>query len=210
MNADLKHVFWLGGSPCAGKSTISGILASRFPLDVYHVDKAFENHVGRLDSELHATLVKWCAASWNERWMQPVESLVQEVIACYREHFTLILDDVLASPKQKPLLVEGTALLPREVARVLPIRNQAVWLVPTDDFQREHYAKRDWVSGVVGQCDDSQAAFENWMKRDVQFARWIVTEAESLGCKVFVVDGRQTMAETAVEVAAHFGLEDIS
>jgi len=93
---------------------------------------------------------------------------------------------------------------------VLPIRNQAVWLVPTDDFQREHYAKRDWVSGVVGQCDDSQAAFENWMKRDVQFARWIVTEAESLGCKVFVVNGQQTMTKTALEVAAHFGLEDIS
>ena len=124
MKRNLKDVFWLGGSPCAGKSSISNILASRFDLDVYRVDEAFENHVQKLDSEVHATLVKWCAASWNERWMQSVESLVQEVIACYREHFTLILDDVLALPKHKSLLVEGTALMPKEVARVLTSRNQ--------------------------------------------------------------------------------------
>ncbi len=207
MKRNLKDVFWLGGSPCAGKSSISNILASRFDLDVYRVDEAFENHVQNLDSEVHATLVKWCAASWNERWMQSVESLVQEVIACYREHFTLILDDVLALPKHKSWLVEGTALMPKEVARVLTSCNQAVWIVPTADFQREHYAKREWVSGIVQQCDDSEAAFQNWMERDIQFARWIIAEAETLGCKVFVVDGQHTIEENALKIAAHFGLE---
>jgi shikimate kinase len=210
MKRNLKDVFWLGGSPCAGKSSISNILASRFDLDVYRVDEAFENHVQHLDSEVHATLVKWCAASWNERWMQSVESLVQEVIACYREHFTLILDDVLALPKHKSLLVEGTALMPKEIARVLTSRNQAVWVVPTADFQREHYAKRDWVSGIVQQCDDSEAAFQNWMERDIQFASWITAEAEILGCKVFVVDGQHTIEENALKIAAHFGFEAIS
>ena len=210
MKRDLKDVFWLGGSPCAGKSSISSILANRFDLGVYRVDEAFENHIQHLDSEVHATLVKWCAASWNERWMQPVESLVQEVIACYREHFTLILDDVLALPKHKSWLVEGTALLPKEVTRVLTSRNQAVWIVPTADFQREHYAKRDWVSGIVQQCDDSGAAFQNWMERDIQFASWITAEAENLGCKVFVVDGQHTIEENALKIAAHFGLGAVS
>jgi len=207
MKRNLNDIFWLGGSPCAGKSSISNILASRFNLDVYRVDEAFENHVQHLDSEIHATLVKWRDASWNERWMQPVESLVQEVIACYREHFTLILDDVLALPKDKPWLIEGTALLPKEVAHVLTRCNQAVWIVPTVDFQREYYAKRDWVSGIVQQCDDPETAFQNWMERDIQFARWIIAETEILGCKVFVVDGQHTVEENALKIAAHFGLE---
>lgn len=43
----LKNVFWLGGSPCAGKSSISEILANRFDLEVYQVDKALETQVLR-------------------------------------------------------------------------------------------------------------------------------------------------------------------
>src|SRR5687768_14715644 len=111
----LEHVFWLGGSPCAGKSSISDILASRFDLDVYRVDEAFEIHAQRFDPVSHPALTKWRAASWNQRWMQPIDSLVRNVIACYGEHFTLILEDVLSLPHHKPLLVEGTALLPRQV-----------------------------------------------------------------------------------------------
>src|SRR5215218_3133293 len=137
----LENVFWLGGSPCAGKSSISNILANRFDLDLYRVDEAFDAHVRHLDSETHPALTKWCAASWNERWMQPPESLLEEIISCYREHFTLVLEDVVSLPKQKPLLVEGSALLPREVIGVLPNLNQAVWIVPTADFQQAHYAK---------------------------------------------------------------------
>jgi len=158
---DLKKVFWLGGSPCAGKSSISEILASRFDLEVYHVDEAFENHRQGLNSAQQPYLSKWLASSWNERWMQPIDSLVEEVIACYREHFDLIRQDILAGPQRKPLLVEGTALLPGEVARMLPNRSQAIWIIPTSNFQRKHYAQREWARAIVDQCNDPEVAFQN-------------------------------------------------
>lgn len=79
----LKNLFWLGGSPCAGKSSISDSLASRFDLDVYHVDEAFETHTQSLDAVHQPALTKWSASSWNERWMQPIDRLLQDVIACY-------------------------------------------------------------------------------------------------------------------------------
>ena len=134
----LENVFWLGGSPCAGKSSISEIIASRFGLDVYHVDEAFEVHAQWFDPVHHPNLTKWLASSWNKRWMQPVDTLVQDAIACYQEHFTLILDDVLSITNRKPLLVEGTALLPRQVTSVLLRQSRAIWLIPTADFQSEH------------------------------------------------------------------------
>jgi hypothetical protein len=205
LKRNLENVFWLGGSPCAGKSSLSSILASRFDLNLYRVDAAFDIHTQNLTAETHPALAKWRAASWNERWMQPPEILVEEVIACYREHFTLILEDILSLPKEKPLLVEGTALLPGEVSKLLPRRNQAVWVVPTAVFQHEHYAKRDWVSGIVQQCDDPELAFRNWMQRDIRFARWIIAEAETLGGEVLIVDGHQTIEENALKIAAHFG-----
>jgi hypothetical protein len=202
----LKHVFWLGGSPCAGKTSIGDVLAARFDLDVYRVDEAFEVHAENFDPELHPTLTKWRASSWNQRWMQPLETLVQEVIACYEEHFSLILADILSTPTDRPLLVEGTALLPRQVACVLAERSRAIWVVPTAGFQTGHYARRDWVPGVLEQCDDPEAAFRNWMERDAGFARWLAAEVNALDLELIRVDGKQTIEENAEAVASHFQL----
>lgn len=66
MIASEGNVFWLGGSPCSGKSSISEILADRFDLDVYHVDEAFKTHAQRLDPVHQPTLAKWRESSWNE------------------------------------------------------------------------------------------------------------------------------------------------
>jgi len=199
----LENVFWLGGSPCAGKSSISEIIASRFGFDVYHVDEAFDVHAQGFDPIRHPTLTKWLASSWNQRWMQPLDSLVGDVIACYQEHFTMILEDIFSLPK-RPLLVEGTALLPREVASVLGRRTRAIWVVPTIDFQRAHYSERDWARSIAAQCSNPEVAFHNWMERDIRFAKWIEAEASALHLPLLKVDGDRTIKENAEAVATHF------
>ena len=202
----LEGVFWLGGSPCAGKSSISEVIARRFGLDVYRVDEAFESHAQRFDPLRHPALTKWSKSSWNQRWMQPVESLVQEVIACYREHFTLVLEDILSLPKRKSLLVEGTALLPAQVASVLSRQSRAIWLIPSADFQRAHYSRRDWVRGILAQCSKPEEAFHNWMERDIRFAQWIEAEASATHLSLLRVDGNRTIEQNAEAVARHFQL----
>ena len=202
----LEGVFWLGGSPCAGKSSISEIIASRFGLGLYRVDEAFESHAQRFDPLRHPALTRWSKSSWDQRWMQPVEGLVQEVIACYREHFTLVLEDIFSLPKRNSLLVEGTALLPAQVASVLSFRRSAIWLIPTADFQRAHYSRRDWVQGVLAQCSKPGEAFHNWMERDIRFAQWIEAEASATHLSILKVDGNRTIEQNAEAVATHFQL----
>jgi 2-phosphoglycerate kinase len=203
---NLENVFWLGGSPCAGKSSISEIIASRFGIEVYHIDKAFEVHAQRFDPIAHPTLTKWAASSWNQRWMQPLDSLVQEAIACYQEHFTLVLEDLSYLSKRKSLLVEGTALLPRQVARVLASKSRAIWVIPTADFQMGHYPKRDWVRSVISQCDNPEEAFHNWMGRDIRFAKWVEEEASALHLPLLWIDANRTIGQSAEAVATHFQL----
>jgi hypothetical protein len=206
---NLEKVFWLGGSPCSGKSSVSRILKSRFDLDVYHVDESFDVQIKRLNSESHSALTKWCAASWNQRWMQPLDNLVNEVIACYQEHFSLVLDEILSMPKPgRPLLVEGTALLPRQIAGISVERNQAIWVVPTADFQLKHYSNREWIKEILQKCDDPEAAFRNWMERDIQFALWVIAETKALDYSLLIVDGEQTIEENAKVIASHFGFSD--
>jgi len=204
-----NSIFWLGGSPCAGKSSISERLAIDFGLDIYHVDEAFEIHRQDLNPAHQPTLTRWLASSWNERWMQPIDSLIEEAIACYREQFELILQDISARTQETLLLVEGTSLLPRQVADLLTNRNQAIWVIPTAEFQRKHYSARAWPRGIVEQCDNPELAFHNWMQRDIQFAKWIEAEVDTLDLRLLKIDGSRSIAESAAVVADQFQLRAV-
>ena len=206
MAASKRKVFWLGGSPCAGKSSISEILASRFGLDVYHVDEAFDFHLQQIDAARQPALMKWQHSSWNQRWMQPIDDLVQDVIGCYGEHFGLVYEDILKMPGENNLLVEGSALLPQQVESVLLQREQAIWLIPSAEFQRAHYSEREWARNIAAQCTNPDLAFHNWMERDVRFAEWVEAEVTALNLALLRVDGKRTLEENAESVAAHFQL----
>lgn len=205
---DLSHILWLGGSPCAGKSSISRLLAEAYGLVVYSVDDAFPAHVARLDPAHQPALTAWLRASWDERWMQPVDDLVAEATACYTEHWSLILGDVAAMSGAGPVLVEGTALLPGEVARLGVAPRRAVWMTPSAEFQYRYYAQREWMRDIVAQCSQPETAFANWMARDAQFARWVEEQARCLGYEVIVVDGVTPIEGMAQRVAQHFRLGD--
>jgi len=199
----------MGGSPCSGKSSIARILADQHRLCVYHVDEAFEEHRRRIDPDEHPVLHKWTNTPWNELWMQPVDALLEEAIACYREHFKMVVEDLLLLPASEFVLAEGTCLLPDCVANVLMDRERAIWVVPTEKFQREHYSRRGtWVQGILSQCENPEQAFQNWMDRDAAFAEWVRREARRLGLKLMEIEGKRTIAENAELAAGHLGLTE--
>jgi hypothetical protein len=152
-------------------------------------------------------LYKWTTSAWDELWAQPVETLLSEAIACYREHCQLVVADLLAMPISQPILVEGNCLLPDDIRPWLTRQDQAIWVVTSADFVRTHYPNRGpWVQEIVNQCTDPQEALRNWMDREVEFASWVAEQVRSLGLSLLLVDGTQTIADTASSVEAHFGL----
>lgn len=200
------HVFWLGGSPCSGKSSIVDLLAETHALNVYHCDDHFPRHVEAADPDEQPNLHKLNTLSWNDIFLRPVEVQVADEIAIYREEFPLIAADLRAFPTDVPLLVEGAALLPEIVANLLPAARHALFLVPTPPFQRATYAGREWKDGILQQCRDPEQAWANWMARDVEFGRWLTATAIHRGLSVIEVDGSHTIAENAGRVAEHFHL----
>lgn len=182
------------------------MLAQQHGLTRYAVDDAFSAHVGRLQPTRHPALTRWLARSWDERWMQPVDLLLVEAIAIYREHFSLVLEDLMALPADLEVLAEGTALLPDLMEPWLQTPGHGVWVAPTPAFQHAHYAARPWIRNILAQCSEPEIAFHNWMERDSRFAQWVVNEARSRHYATLIVDGRQTIVENARWVAAALGL----
>jgi hypothetical protein len=203
----LAHVCWIGGSPCAGKSSVVSWLAERHAFTSYNCDDAFARHAGQIAAGRQPAFYKVTHMTWDELWMRPVETLLQDEIAVYGEEWPIIVDDLLSLPDDRPVVAEGAALMPALVAPVLARPAQAIWVVPSEDFQRTHYpARGEWVHDIVEQCSDPERALRNWMDRDVAFARLVARHAERLGLALLTVDGSRTVAQNAALVEAHFGL----
>jgi 2-phosphoglycerate kinase len=207
MNDEWGNVFWLGGSPCSGKSSVSEVLAKQFGLQIYKCDDHFDDHLQRTTPEEQPHFHRIGQMSWNGIWMRPVAELVADAIAIYREEFNIILDDLRALPNDRPILAEGTALLPDLVAPLLPRPEQAVFVVPTEPFQKTTYARREWIQGILAQCQEPEQAFANWMDRDVRFSKWVVETAVIHNLRVLTVNGSRSISENAALVANHFGFK---
>ena len=202
----MTHIYWLGGSPCAGKSTIAEMLANRYNLHYFNCDHAFARHQQQSNPSDQPTLYGLGERTCDEIWLVPVAEQVARVIAIYEEEFPLILADLQALSTNQPILAEGAALMPRLVARQSAWCNQAVWVVPTPTFQQHHYAQRPWIRDVLKECSDPAQAFANWMQRDETFADYIATTATRHDLSLLQVDGTQTVAQNAHWVARQWGL----
>ncbi len=201
-----RAIYWLGGSPCAGKSTVARMIAGRYGWDVYSCDAAYQRHADEADARVSPTLALVGHLRDNALWLRPVAEQTATEIAMYREEFAAILADIAAQPGPRPLLVEGAALLPECVAAVPGAQGHGAWLVPTPAFQRHHYAQRGWPSVVVAGCSDPQTAFANWMARDIGFAAYVAETAHRRDLPVLSVDGAEPLAASLAWVLAQWGI----
>ena len=198
MTAVVDGRWWIGGSPCSGKSTVAGILATSRSMRLYSCDDAFERHAAAVGPAAGPTLKKVTAMSFDDRLAQPLEVQVGDVSRLYREEFPLILQDL--SDTGEPILVEGAALLPELLADRNVPADRAVWMVPTEDFQRRHYRQRTWASDMLASTVDPERAFIRWMQRDAAIALLIADHARELGYPVITVDGTADAAGIAAAV----------
>lgn len=200
----LPHVLWLGGSPCAGKSTVAALLAERHGLRLYSCDAHFDRHSAAADSSAQPTLARLRAASRAEVFLRPLRPMVRDAISACREEFPMVVADLAALPPGPPVLAEGMALLPECVAPLRPV--QAVWLVPAPGFQHAHSARREWAGSPLAGLAEPDRAFDNWMRRDEVSARWVRLQARRLRRPVCVVGDGHSIAAVTAWVELQLGL----
>jgi hypothetical protein len=194
---DFSHVLWLGGSTCAGKTTVAKRLAAAYGLRVYPCDEAFEEHRRRARPDRHPGFCRIMDLSAAELWSLPVSEQVRGLLDFYADDLGMILEDLRALPADGPILVEGTGLLPGRIAALVGAPRQALFLISTPDLRRRLYAERgEWVREMP----------EEAFARDDELARRRAEEAAALGLPVLAVDGARTIEETAELAARCFGL----
>lgn len=202
----LEDVLWLGGSPCAGKSTVAERLAGEHGLRLYSCDAEHERHAAEARRRGLRTFVKLATLGFARIMGRPHEEMLRDALELCREEFPMILEDLAALPPGRPVLAEGTALLPELVAGAAGPDPRAVWLVPTEAAQRERYARRPWAAGLLRAAPDPDGAWDRWMRRDTATAEHVRQQAQARGLPVVVSDRIPPLEDTAAAVARHLRL----
>jgi hypothetical protein len=210
--ARLGHIRWLGGGSGAGKSTIAARLAETHGLRVYSTDETLRRHVADASPDRHPLAAAFVRMDMDERWLtrSPAE-MVETFHGFHDELFELIVEDLLALPRERSILAEGFRLLPWLVAPLLHAPDgagQAAWLLPTAAFRRAAFEARGASWHGAQRTSNPKRAIDNLLARDALFTERVAAEATALGLTTIQVDGGLTVDALTRRVDVALGLGD--
>jgi hypothetical protein len=176
---DLSHVLWIGGGQGSGKSSIGRALSRRFDLQLYVIDFRVWAHEPRMPE------TEFRALSMDERWVDATpRQMLDWFVTTSRHRFRLVLEDLAALPPSPVAIVEGPQLFPTSVSAVLRQADQALFLIPNLDEQRERLLARGPILGT----SDGLRARANATERDLLITQRFSWEAADLRLTALPVD----------------------
>ncbi len=203
------NIYYIGGSPCAGKSSVAEILSRRYGLYYFKVDDF-------LDRYMQAGTRRGCpicrkAAGMNAEqiWMREPILQCKDEFDIYREIFEFVAADLKRIDLERDIITEGAAYLPELMKQSGIPGSRYISITPTKEFQITHYRKRNFVPLVLEGCSDKETAFLNWMGRDILFAQEVRKQCHKENYVSVINDGNMDLDELAGLVAAHFGFSSL-
>jgi hypothetical protein len=208
-HSDFSHVRWIAGGTGAGKSTLTRLLVDRYRLAVYDGDAAESNYIQRSDERRPPYLAALLQMSARARSTRTAEEVFESMPSRHGETFPFVLDDLRAMAEGGTVLADDFRTRPADVAPLLRWPEQAVFLLPTDEFRRQvltrRYADPDRARANWGTGDHRQA-LEVRLARDHYWDQEIRAEAVEFGLPVVDIDGSASPDEIADDLAARFRL----
>lgn len=101
----LKNVYFVTGTPCGGKTTISRELAKRHNLLVYDADEQFANHQ-KISNEIYQPAMNKTFKDADEFFGRTIEEYRQWLIENTREQLEFVLLDLMCIAKKQIVLCD--------------------------------------------------------------------------------------------------------
>lgn len=197
LRARLSHVLWIGGSPHAGKTTLSRLLAGKWDLKIYDLDwHLVREHRLRPGGAPPG----WDDLSMDERWVHPSpQALAERDISSWTARSRFVVEDLLSWPRDRGVVAEGPSAFPWWVAPLLRSSRQAIFLIPTAGWRARVLARRhrdEPQTSIAAQTTVPERARRNMAERDALMAARIVASCEALALRYERVDGSRDLDDS--------------
>mgnify|MGYP000188680968 CR=1 FL=1 len=202
----MRRIYYIGGSPCCGKSTFAEMIVAKYGFRYFKVDDFLEDYIARGVGAGKPLISEYAGMTLDEIWLRDPTVQNDEERKLYREMFAFVQEDLRKLTGEAPIVTEGAAFLPELMGETGVGKSNYICVVPTHGFQYETYFQRPWVTEYLAGCSDQKRAFENWMKRDYLFADMVLWDAERRGYATLVVDGTKSAADNFSLIETVFNL----
>jgi hypothetical protein len=164
----MSHVFLIGGGPGGGKTTIAQRLCNEYGFEYWKADDFVGEHQQEAADRKFPMNNYINNLGKRDQQFELLKLTSKQELARQEELFFILLKE-LRVRKFDHLVLEGNCLLPNLVLERFEYPYTAIWLLPTDKFQREIYAERDWAKELLGNSDDPKLVRQMWLKRDREY-----------------------------------------
>lgn len=202
---ELSHVYWIAGSPCAGKTTLSRALAKRHGLLAYGCDEALAGGpLLETDEASFPAIAR--ARRMAGRFFEPRPEVIFETSLAYlREAFPLVLEDLARLPADRGIVAEGVCLFPDLLLPLVDPRRVAC-VVPSPEFYAENQPKRPRVRERLERSGRPDELYLNMAAEHAELSRYFETAAAAAGVRLLHTVSEASLLEHLEVLERQFGL----
>lgn len=104
--------YYIGGSPCSGKSTVAELIAKKFDLYYFKVDDFLDRYTALGALKNYEICRKQKKLTTEQIWMREPELQCREELQFYEEIFEFVLQDLMINTGKLGIITEDAAYLP--------------------------------------------------------------------------------------------------
>lgn len=202
----LKNVYFISGTPCGGKTTISRELAKRHNLTVYDIDEHFSGHQ-RISNPAFQPSMNKAFKDADEFFGRTVEEYKKWLIDNTREQLDFVLLDLIRLSQNQIVLCDSHLTV--EEAEKFTEASRIVFLIKEPSDLIDDYCNRpdhQGFSDFLNSASDTERAKAvcNAALKSLNGKRW--QDIRDSGYYWIERTPQSTIAESAEKVERHFGL----
>lgn len=209
----LQDVYFVSGSACGGKTTVTDYLARKYNMILYNWDEHYPAYRDIADPNYQPAMCQQKeTVSWEGYFMRPVQEYAEWLEAVIQEQAGMVVTDLIrmvgSSPGQK-VIVDGFFTV--EILKQISEYSNVVFLTAAEDVVKDEYfsrADKQDMLECIKDLKNPQAAMDNVFRMLIYQAAASEKEIQQSGFKYFI---RETTDADPMEliqkVEKHFKLE---
>ena len=203
----LKNVYFIAGTPCGGKTTVSRALAKKYDIPVYDIDERFPEHQAMSDPAFQPAMNRDFRDA-DEFFGRSVEEYKAWLLQNTREQLDFILLDLMRLSQDRPIFCDCHLTL--EQAAMVTDPSHIAFMIKKPVNLVDEYCNRpdhQGFSDFIHSATDFEAAKATCNETLMTLNAKYYEDVKASG--YFYVDRGDGLSveETVARTVAHFGLQ---
>lgn len=210
MKKYLENIYFITGTPCGGKTTVSRALGKKYGIPVYDIDERFEEHQKASDAE-HQPAMNKNFKDADEFFGRSVEEYKAWLLQNTREQLDFVLLDLIRLSQNGKIICDCHLRL--EQAAIFTDPSRVAFMLKKPENLVDEYCNRadhQGFNNFIHSATDFEKAKETCNATLLSLNEKFYEDVKASEYFWLERDNARSVEETVALVAKHFGLREPS